>query len=86
MPQAVPGLGGDHGGLDAALHAELGEQAGDVVLHRLLGEIEAPADLAVGEALPDQFEDLPLPLGEAGQDVLLLLLLAGAAAQPRGWS
>src|SRR5689334_14055227 len=78
LPLPVLDLGGDDRGLDTALHAELGEQAGDVVLHRLLGEVQPLADLAVGEALADQGEDLPLPGGQALQPVRLFLLLLTA--------
>jgi signal transduction histidine kinase len=65
--------------LGAALHAQLGEQAGDVVLDRLLGQEEPFTDLPVGEPLADQLEDAPLLRGEPGQRVLL----DGLAAQPR---
>ena len=59
-------LGGEHGRLGAALESELGQDAGDVVLHRLLGQEHPLADLAVGEALGDQAEQLQLLLGELG--------------------
>ncbi len=51
------------------MHAELREQGGDVVLDRLLGEEEAVADLAVGQAFADEGENAAFLLGEAGQGV-----------------
>src|SRR5579859_4613412 len=53
------------GGLGAALHAQLVEQRGHVVLHGLLGEEEVLADLPVGQALADELQDLLLLGGEA---------------------
>ena len=55
------------GCLGAAFHAELGEQRGDVVLDGLLGEVHPLADLPVGEALPDEFQDLAFLRRQAGQ-------------------
>src|SRR5918997_4730479 len=69
-------LGGVHGGLGTPVHAELGEQVGDVVLHGLLGEVEPFADLAVGEPLGEQIEDPALLVGE-----VRARLLVGAAPQ-----
>ena len=43
-----------------------GQQVRDVVLHGLLGEEHPLADLAVGQALADEVEDLPLLLGQPG--------------------
>ena len=57
------------GRLGAAFHAKLGEQRGDVVLHRLLGQEHALADLPVGQPLPDQLQDPPLLPGQCGQRV-----------------
>src|SRR6202035_4184717 len=57
------------GGLGAALHAELGEEGGHVVLDRFLGEEEPVADLAVGEPFADQHEDAAFLVGEAAQGV-----------------
>ncbi len=44
----------------------------------LLGQEEPPADLPVGQALPDQGEDLPLPSGQARQRGRFRLLLTAA--------
>jgi two-component system, NarL family, sensor histidine kinase DevS len=86
-PGALPlGVGrvAEHAGriggrLRAALHAQLGEQAGDVVLDRLLGEEELLPDLPVGQALADQLEDPLLLRGQPREGVLLGRL----TAQPR---
>ena len=67
------------GRLRAALHAQLGEQPGDVVLDRLLGEEEMLTDLPVGQALADQLED-PLLLRRQPREGVRLGRLA---AQPR---
>ena len=72
------------GGLGAALHAELGEEGGDVVLDRFLGEEEAVADLAVGEAFADEGEDAAFLVGEAGQGVGGGGLVAHAAHDAAG--
>src|SRR5580704_19550467 len=64
------------GGLGAALHAQLGEQARNVVLHRFLGQEHPLADLPVGQPLPDQLQDLALLGGQAGQRILLSRLIA----------
>ena len=45
------------GGLGAAGDLELGQDAGDVVLDRLLGQVELLADLLVGPAGRYQFQD-----------------------------
>ena len=57
------------GGLGAALHAEFGEEGGDVVFDGLFGEEEAVADLAVGEAFADEGEDAAFLVGEGGEGV-----------------
>src|SRR3954466_1768507 len=49
-------LGGQDRRLRAALEAELGQQVGDVVLDRLLGEEHALADLPVRQPLTDQLQ------------------------------
>src|SRR6266545_2649901 len=51
---------GQSGRLGTPLHTQLGEQAGDVVLHRLLGDEQPLADLPVGQPLADEFEYPPL--------------------------
>src|SRR5207302_88021 len=53
----------------ALLHPELGEHIADVVLHGLLREEHALADLPVGQALADQLEDAAFLVGEAAQRV-----------------
>src|SRR4051794_39374101 len=53
-------LGREHGRLRAALHPQLRQQAGHVVLDCLLREEHPLADLPVREALTDQLEDAPL--------------------------
>src|SRR5205807_10227399 len=45
------------GGLGPAADLELGEDGRDVVLDRLLGQLEADPDLAVGVALGDHRQD-----------------------------
>ena len=62
--RVVEDPGGVGRGLGAALHAELGEQGGDVVLDGLLGEEQPVADLPVGQALADQLEDAAFLVGE----------------------
>src|SRR6185295_2070215 len=54
-------------GLRAALDPDLVENAGDVVAHRLLGQLEARGDLRVVEALRDLFQDLRLARGELAE-------------------
>ncbi len=53
-------VGGQDRGLNPALHAQFGQQTGDVVLDGLLRQVELPADLAVGQAVADQSQDVPL--------------------------
>ena len=48
------------GGLGAPTHSELGEEDRDVVRHGLLAQVELVADLPVGHARSDEFEDLVL--------------------------
>ena len=60
-------LRGEHGRLGPALQAELGQDAGDVVLDGLLGQEHLLADLPVGQALGDEAEQLELLLGQVGQ-------------------
>src|SRR6266540_4879832 len=68
------------GGLSPPGHLELGQDARDVVLDRLLGEAEFFADLLVGLAVGHQLQD-PLLLGrEAGQLLVLHQVLALAEA------
>src|SRR6266700_2633638 len=55
------------GRLGAALHAQLGEQRGHVVLHGLLGQEHLLADLPVGQPFPDQLQDPALLTGQPGQ-------------------
>ena len=53
--------GRQDGGLRAPLDTELGQQARDVVLDRLLGQEHPLADLPVGQALGDEVEDACAP-------------------------
>jgi hypothetical protein len=50
---------------DPVARAGLGEDAVDVGLDRVVAEEQAVGDLAVGQALGDQAEDLYLALGQA---------------------
>nr|BFE79393.1 hypothetical protein GCM10020093_019940 [Planobispora longispora] len=70
--------GGQRRGLGTALHTELGQQVGDVVLDGLLRQVQPLADLPVGQPLADQLQDVPFLVGQAGQRVLA----AGLLAQP----
>ena len=70
--------------MGAALHAEFGEEGGDVVFDGFLGEEEAVADLAVGEAFADEGEDAAFLVGEAGQGVGGGGLVAHAAHDAAG--
>src|SRR5260370_2413787 len=67
-PPLVPDR--EQGGLDAVLHAELGQHRAYVRLHRLLRDTQGPRDLPVGA-----------PLGEFGEH---LALAAGERVQARG--
>ena len=58
------GLVGEHDELRAVAQVELEQQVRDVRLHRRLGEDQAVGDLAVGQALGDERQDLALALGE----------------------
>src|SRR5262249_61939117 len=53
---AEAGLAGQHDGLIAVLDADLVEDPGDVVAHRLLREPQRGGDLRVAETLGDAFE------------------------------
>ena len=75
---------GQNGGLGAALQAQLGQQAGDVVLHRLLGQEHLAGDLPVGQALGDELQDPPLLVGERLQLARLLDAVADALQHPGG--
>lgn len=81
-PLAVLDPADEHRGLDPAAHAQFGEDRGDAVLDGLLGQEEAFRDLAVGEALADEVEDLPLPGGESIQ-LRCLRLLGRGCSVPR---
>src|SRR5215211_416317 len=69
----------EHRGLGSTLEAELGQQAGHVTLHRLLGQEHLGADLPVGQALRDEFEDAPF-LGCQRREFLRFPGVAGADA------
>src|SRR3954470_8638838 len=70
-------LVGQHRGLRAPLEAQLGKQARDVVLHRLLGEEHLRPDLPVRQALRHELEDAAL-LRRQGPELLRLAVGAGA--------
>ena len=75
------------GGLGPAGDLELGEDAGDVVLDRLLGQPKVLADLAVGAAVGDLGEDALLLGGQAGQLLVaeqVLALAQAVKAEERG--
>src|SRR4051794_14492514 len=59
-------------GLGAAAHADLRQQAGDVVLHRLFREAQPVADLPVREAFGDEIQDPVLLIGERREPRVLL--------------
>jgi signal transduction histidine kinase len=61
--------------LGAALHAQLGEQRGDIVLHGLLRQEHPLADLPVGQPLADQLQDLALLRGQPGQRITFRRLM-----------
>ena len=63
-------------------HAELGEHGGHVVLDRLLGEVQTVGDLAVGQALGEQLEDLALLGAQAGDAFVLPRSVADALEDP----
>src|ERR1700674_169992 len=58
------------GGFGAAGDLELREDAGDVVLDRLLGQVQLVSDLAVRPPLGDHLEDAPFPGRGGGPPVL----------------
>ena len=53
--------------LRPCLDAELAEDAGDVVAHRLRRDAETAGDLRVVGALSDELEHVTLAIGEAGE-------------------
>src|SRR5947207_9214493 len=73
------------GGLGAAAHAQLGEDARHVHARGLLGHVERVADLAVGPALGHERENLALARGEPERLLLggleQLLLAVGGSLQ-----
>ena len=62
-----PSLVGEDDRLAAVAQLELGEDAADVGLHRLLRDDEALRDLGVGQALGDEPQHLGLPRGELAE-------------------
>src|SRR5579883_1345775 len=60
----ITALGGFEDGAGAVADVELGEDAGDVVLHGALGDVEGARDLAVRVAGGEQAEDLALAGGD----------------------
>ena len=71
-------LGGQHGSLGAAFHAQFHQQVRDVVLHRLLGQEESLTDLLVGQALTHQVEHPTLLVGQGCHPLIPL----GSLPQP----
>src|SRR3954451_125505 len=65
VPLFATPIGGEGGRLRPAAHAQLGEDAAHVVLGRLGADVEALADLGVGEAGTEQLEDVALALTES---------------------
>jgi hypothetical protein len=55
--------------LASPLQIKLGEQMTNVVLDRFRGNKEARGDLAIGQTLRKQGEDLPLPRSETAEGV-----------------
>ena len=55
---------GVRGDLRASLHAQLGQQRRDVVLDRLLGQVELLGDLSIRVPLTDQIEDVKVEVNQ----------------------
>ena len=55
---------GDQRRLHPVHRADLAEHRGHVALDRRLGQVQRAADLRVGQALPDQRDDLTPPVGQ----------------------
>ena len=51
--------------LAAGVDAQLGERIADVGFHRMQGKVQLGGDVAVGNALCDQVDDLELGVGQA---------------------
>ena len=68
--QAV--LGSEGGGLGATGEAQLVQDAAHVVAGGVLADDELSCNFFVSEALGDQGEHLPLPIGEQGRLFVLL--------------
>jgi signal transduction histidine kinase len=77
------GLVGEHDRLHAVAQAELGQDARDVRLDRVLGEDQLGCDLGVGEPARDKAKDLDLALCELGEHGrLAATAIVGAALGP----
>src|SRR6266536_756858 len=78
-----PGPNGEHGGLRAVVHAELGKHVAHVRLDRLLRKVQALRDSLVRKTAPDQLEHLALA---RRQPVERLVLVARRERldEPRG--
>src|SRR5688572_23493881 len=74
----VPRFAGLHDRLGAGLHAQLGEDAGHHVAHRLLAQFQVRRGLVVVEAASEVFEHLALACRELGER------LAAALARQEG--
>jgi two-component system, NarL family, sensor histidine kinase DevS len=66
------------GGLGAPLHPQLREEVRDVVLDRLLREMDLPGDLPVRKPVGDELEDVALLGSQLGETLVLLRTLAEA--------
>src|SRR5699024_11555178 len=70
--------------LGPALEAHLGEEGGDVVLHRFLSYPEPLGDLPVGEPLPDEIEHAQFRFRELGGGVRPALIAGEGALIEQG--
>src|SRR3954454_7037746 len=78
-------VAGPHDGLAALGDMELVQDGRDVVGHGLGREVQAGADLGVGESPGEVVEDVALPAGQGGEGDIALWRWSGEpAAQPAG--
>src|SRR6266566_26028 len=77
-------LQAEDGGLGAVGEVQLGQDAGDVGLDGLLADRQGPSDLAVGAAVGQGGQDLPLARGQVVQWPATDRGLADLADQPGG--
>jgi hypothetical protein len=74
---------GQYGDLSAALHAQLGQDTGNVILHGLFGQKHPLTDLPVGQTLPDQVQHGAFLFGQARQRPRILSIGANFSHQRR---